>query len=167
MITGAKAMVEGLKEQGVDIIFGYPGATICPFYDELANDGSIQHILVRQEQNAGHMASGYARQSGYREDRRGIFDQRSRSDQSGYRYRHGVHGQHPCGRDYGTGSHCCSGKRRFPGSGYHGGLRAVRQTQLSGKRCYSDSPHHERSLSYRFHGKTGTGSDRCAERCSE
>ena len=64
MITGAKAMVEGLKEQGVDIIFGYPGATICPFYDELANDGSIQHILVRQEQNAGHMASGYARQSG-------------------------------------------------------------------------------------------------------
>ncbi len=64
MITGAKAMVDGLKEQGVDIMFGYPGATICPFYDELAKDGSIKHILVRQEQNAGHMASGYARKSG-------------------------------------------------------------------------------------------------------
>lgn len=64
MITGAKAMVEGLKEQGVDIIFGYPGATICPFYDELAKEKSIRHILVRQEQNAGHMASGYARKSG-------------------------------------------------------------------------------------------------------
>ncbi len=64
MITGAKAMVKGLKEQGVDIMFGYPGATICPFYDELAKDGTIRHILVRQEQNAGHMASGYARKSG-------------------------------------------------------------------------------------------------------
>lgn len=67
MMTGAQAMIKGLKEQGVDIIFGYPGATICPFYDELAkseNDGGIRHILVRQEQNAGHMASGYARRSG-------------------------------------------------------------------------------------------------------
>lgn len=64
MITGAMAMVNGLKEQGVDIIFGYPGATICPFYDELAKEPSIEHILVRQEQNAGHMASGYARKSG-------------------------------------------------------------------------------------------------------
>lgn len=67
MITGAQAMIKGLKEQDVDIIFGYPGATICPFYDELAkseNDGGIRHILVRQEQNAGHMASGYARKSG-------------------------------------------------------------------------------------------------------
>lgn len=67
MITGAQAMIKGLQEQGVDIVFGYPGATICPFYDELAkseNDGGIRHILVRQEQNAGHMASGYARRSG-------------------------------------------------------------------------------------------------------
>jgi acetolactate synthase-1/2/3 large subunit len=67
MITGAQAMIKGLKEQGVDIVFGYPGATICPFYDELAkseNSGDIRHILVRQEQNAGHMASGYARKTG-------------------------------------------------------------------------------------------------------
>ncbi len=69
MMTGAQAMIKGLKEQGVDMIFGYPGATICPFYDELAksendSDGGIKHILVRQEQNAGHMASGYARKSG-------------------------------------------------------------------------------------------------------
>lgn len=65
-ITGAQAMVKGLLEQGTDIIFGYPGATIAPFYDELAKEekkGSIRHILVRQEQNAGHMASGYARKS--------------------------------------------------------------------------------------------------------
>ncbi len=67
MMTGAEAMVKGLLEQNVDILFGYPGATICPFYDELAKEeqkGSIRHILVRQEQNAGHMASGYARRTG-------------------------------------------------------------------------------------------------------
>ena len=67
MITGAQAIIKGLLEQGTDIVFGYPGATICPFYDELAKseeEGGIRHILVRQEQNAGHMASGYARRSG-------------------------------------------------------------------------------------------------------
>ena len=65
MITGAQAMIKGLQEQNVDIVFGYPGATICPFYDELAKvKDSISHILVRQEQNAGHMASGYARRTG-------------------------------------------------------------------------------------------------------
>lgn len=65
IVTGARAMVMGLLEQGVDTIFGYPGATICPFYDEMAKESDkLQHILVRQEQNAGHMASGYARKTG-------------------------------------------------------------------------------------------------------
>ena len=63
MITGAQAMIKGLQEQGVDIIFGYPGATICPFYDELAKS-SIRHILVRQEQAAGFIAQGIARSTG-------------------------------------------------------------------------------------------------------
>ena len=64
MINGAQAMVECLKKEGVSVMFGYPGAVICPFYDAVYEDGSIEHILVRQEQNAGHEASGYARISG-------------------------------------------------------------------------------------------------------
>ena len=63
MITGAQAMVRCLEEEGVKAVFGYPGATICPFYDELRTS-KVRHVLVRQEQNAGHMASGYARASG-------------------------------------------------------------------------------------------------------
>ena len=63
MISGAKIMIECLEAEGVKTIFGYPGAAICPFYDALI-DSSICHILVRQEQNAGHAASGYARISG-------------------------------------------------------------------------------------------------------
>ncbi len=63
MISGAEIMVKCLESEGVSVIFGYPGAAICPFYDRLL-DSSIKHILVRQEQNAVHAASGYARSSG-------------------------------------------------------------------------------------------------------
>lgn len=62
MISGADIMVKCLQAEGVDTVFGYPGATICPFYDSLY-DSDIKHILVRQEQNAAHAASGYARAS--------------------------------------------------------------------------------------------------------
>ncbi len=63
MITVAKAMVRCLQEEGVTVAFGYPGAAICPFYDALS-ESTIRHILVRQEQNAGHEASGYAQVTG-------------------------------------------------------------------------------------------------------
>lgn len=63
-ITGARLMVELLEEYGVDIVFGYPGGAILPFYDELYKSTKIQHILVRHEQGAVHMAEGYARSTG-------------------------------------------------------------------------------------------------------
>ncbi len=62
-MTVAKAMTECLKAEGISTVFGYPGAAICPFYDELYNT-DIKHVLVRHEVNAGHAASGYARMSG-------------------------------------------------------------------------------------------------------
>ena len=60
MMTGAEVMVRCLEEEGITTVFGYPGVAICPFYDALY-DSNIKNILVRQEQNGGHMASGYAR----------------------------------------------------------------------------------------------------------
>lgn len=62
MIRGSEIIVKCLEKENVKAIFGYPGAAICPFYDALLNS-NIKHILVRQEQNAGHAASGYARAS--------------------------------------------------------------------------------------------------------
>lgn len=56
-------MVKCLENEGVSVTFGYPGAAICPFYDKLYHS-DIRHILVREEQNAAHAASGYARSSG-------------------------------------------------------------------------------------------------------
>lgn len=63
MIKAAEAMVKCLENEGVKVVFGYPGAAICPFYDELTHS-DIRHILVRREDNAGHAANGYARISG-------------------------------------------------------------------------------------------------------
>ena len=63
MMTGAAAMVRCLEAEGVQVLYGYPGAAICPFYDQLA-ESALHHVLVRTEQNAAHAASGYARISG-------------------------------------------------------------------------------------------------------
>ena len=64
-MNGAQAMIEVLREEGVDTIFGYPGGGIMPFYDELYKNGDrINHILVRHEQAAVHAAEGYARSCG-------------------------------------------------------------------------------------------------------
>lgn len=60
-MNGAEAMVNCLKQEGITTLFGYPGVAIAPFFDALYQDGSIRRILVRQEQAAGHAASGYAR----------------------------------------------------------------------------------------------------------
>ena len=63
-MNGAQALIESLLQEGVDHIFGYAGATICPAADALKEHPEIAYTLVRTEQNAGHMASGYARISG-------------------------------------------------------------------------------------------------------
>lgn len=63
MVSGAEIMVKCLENEDVKLVFGYPGAAICPFYDILFLS-PVRHILVREEQNAAHAASGYARASG-------------------------------------------------------------------------------------------------------
>lgn len=62
-MKACEAMVECLKAENIKVVYGYPGAAICPFYDSLMDSG-IRHVLVRHEANAGHEASGYARISG-------------------------------------------------------------------------------------------------------
>jgi len=63
-MTGAKALMESLKAEGVKHIFGIPGGAILPIYDALYDEREIRHILVRHEQGAAHAADGYARASG-------------------------------------------------------------------------------------------------------
>ncbi len=63
-MTGAQALIESLRREGVEVIFGYPGGSLLPIYDVLYDTKDIRHILVRHEQGAAHAADGYARASG-------------------------------------------------------------------------------------------------------
>ncbi|AML52493.1 acetolactate synthase 3 large subunit [Falsihalocynthiibacter arcticus] len=63
-MTGAEMIVQALRDQGVDTVFGYPGGAVLPIYDAIFQQNDIQHILVRHEQGAVHAAEGYARSTG-------------------------------------------------------------------------------------------------------
>ncbi len=63
-MTGAEMVVQALKDNGVDTIFGYPGGAVLPIYDEIFQQENVEHVLVRHEQGAGHAAEGYARSTG-------------------------------------------------------------------------------------------------------
>jgi len=62
--SGAEILLRALREQGVEVVFGYPGGAVLPIYDAIYQQNSIRHILVRHEQAAVHAAEGYARSTG-------------------------------------------------------------------------------------------------------
>nr|WP_281175853.1 acetolactate synthase 3 large subunit [Ahrensia marina] len=63
-MTGAAMVLQALRDNGVEHIFGYPGGAVLPIYDEIFQQDDIEHVLVRHEQGAGHAAEGYARSTG-------------------------------------------------------------------------------------------------------
>lgn len=63
-MTGSEVVLRALVEQGVEVVFGYPGGAVLPLYDAFFKQNSIRHILVRHEQGAVHAAEGYARSTG-------------------------------------------------------------------------------------------------------
>ncbi len=63
-LAGKQIIVEALKREGVDVIFGYPGGAIIDIYDTLYQQTDVKHVLVRHEQGAAHAADGYARSTG-------------------------------------------------------------------------------------------------------
>ncbi len=64
ILTGAEIVVRCLVDQGVDVLFGYPGGAVLPIYDALFHEPRLHHVLVRHEQGAAHAAEGYARSTG-------------------------------------------------------------------------------------------------------
>src|ERR671925_1298644 len=63
-LSGAEIVIKALVDQGVDVVFGYPGGAVLPIYDSLFKQNAVKHILVRQEGGAVHAAEGYARSTG-------------------------------------------------------------------------------------------------------
>jgi len=64
MMPGAEVLLKALEDEGVEVVFGYPGGAVLPIYDALFKNNKIRHILVRHEQAAVHAAEGYARSTG-------------------------------------------------------------------------------------------------------
>ena len=98
-LTGAEIVIECLKEQGVDTVFGYPGGAILNVYDELyKHSNEIRHILTSHEQGASHAADGYARSTG----KVGVClcNQRTGCNQSGNRNRNRIYGFCSDGSNY-------------------------------------------------------------------
>ena len=89
-LTGSQVIIECLKEQGVDTVFGYPGGAILNVYDELYKHPEIKHVLTSHEQGASHAADGYARASG----KTGVVlaYKRTGGDKSGHRNFDSIHG---------------------------------------------------------------------------
>src|SRR5262250_2502393 len=63
-MPGAQMVIRALVDQGVDVVFGYPGGAVLPIYDELFKQNALRHVLVRHEQGAVHAAEGFARSTG-------------------------------------------------------------------------------------------------------
>ena len=63
-MSGSAMVIKALVDQGVDVVFGYPGGAVLPIYDALHEQNQLRHILVRHEQAAVHAAEGYARSTG-------------------------------------------------------------------------------------------------------
>ncbi|KIE91128.1 putative acetolactate synthase [Actinobacillus pleuropneumoniae] len=63
-LSGAEMVVQSLKDEGVEYVFGYPGGSVLDIYDAIHTLDNINHVLVRHEQAAVHMADGYARSTG-------------------------------------------------------------------------------------------------------
>ncbi len=63
-MTGAEMVIAALQDQGAEVLFGYPGGSVLPIYDEIFKQEKVRHVLVRHEQGAVHAAEGYARSTG-------------------------------------------------------------------------------------------------------
>ena len=121
-LSGAEIIIECLKEQKVDTIFGFPGGAVIHIYDALFKDGAINHVLTAHEQGASHAADGYARASG----KVGVCLATSGPGryEPGHRYSHGIYGFHPHGGHYGKHPGKTSGQGQLPGSGHTGNNHA-------------------------------------------
>ncbi len=131
VMSGARMVVQALKDQGVDTVFGYPGGAVLPIYDEIFQQNDIRHILVRHEQGAVHMAEGYARSTG----KPGVVLVTSGPGATNAVTgpRRCADGFDPARRPLGSGPHLHDRHRRLPGGRYGGHHPPLHQAQLAGE----------------------------------
>mgnify|MGYP000149280963 CR=1 FL=1 len=164
-LTGSEIVIECLKEQGVDTVFGYPGGTILNIYDELyKHSDEIHHILTSHEQGAAHAADGYARSTG----KVGVCFATSGPGATNL-----VTGIATAFMDsVPVVAVTCNvgvpllGKRQFPGSRYCRNRYADYKTQLYRKRCYKTCKNTQTCVCDCKKWQTRTGPSRYYKRCN-
>ena len=131
-MTGAEMVIQALKDQGVDTIFGYPGGAVLPIYDEIIQQDGLEHILVRHEQGAGHAAEGYARSTG----KPGIALVTSGPGATNMvtALTDAMLDSIPLGLHFRPGSNASDRQRRLPGMRHRRHHAALHQAQLAGSK---------------------------------
>ena len=132
------ALMECLKAEGVDVVFGLPGGANLPTYDAFY-DAGIRHVLVRHEAGGGHAAEGYAQ--GDRQGRRRAGDVRPRRDEPRHADRRRDDGLGPAGLHHRPGAHRAARHRWLPGDRLHRHHDADRQALLPGPARARDPAH--------------------------
>ena len=160
-MTGAEMVVEALKDQGVEMVFGYPGGAVLPIYDAIFHQNKLRHILVRHEQGAAHAAEGYARSTG----KVGVVLVTSgpgaTNAVTGPDRR--AHGFDPDGLHHRPGADPSDRLRRFPGMRHDRHHAQLHQAQLSRAPHRGPAAHPARGVLYRLARPAGSGRRRHPE----
>ena len=157
-MSGADILVEALIDQGVEVVFGYPGGAVLPIYDALFKQKRIRHILVRHEQArdpCGRRLCPLDRQA-----RRGARHLRPRRDQCGHRHHRRVDGFDPDGRHHRPGRDAPDRHRRVSGSRHGRHHAPLHQAQLSGEDRPKLGARDSRGVPDRHHRPPRPGGDR-------
>ena len=156
-MKGSEAIVKALQDEGCDVIFGYPGGVVIPFYDALM-DSDLRHLLVRHEQGAAHAADGYARATG----KVGVCIATSGPgrDQPGHRHRQRLPRLDPDRRHHRPGQERPHRHRRLPGGRHDRHHAADRQALLPRAGRRRAAADHPRGVPHRRDRATGPGAHR-------
>ena len=160
-MTGAEMVVEALKDQGVEMVFGYPGGAVLPIYDAIFHQNKLRHILVRHEQGAGHAAEGYARSTGkvgvlLVTSGPGATNAITGADRC-------AHGLDSAGLHHRPGADPSDRLRRLPGMRHDRHHPQLHQAQLSRAPRRGSAAHPARGLLYRFARPARPGGRRHSE----
>ena len=160
-MTGAEIVIQALADQGVEVIFGYPGGAVLPIYDEIFKQSGIKHYLVRHEQGATHMAEGYARSSG----KVGVVLVTSGPGATNAvtGLTDALDGFDPARLHLGPGFNRAYRLGRLPGMRHGRHYPALHQAQLPCEGCERSRPHLARGVLCRAERPSGAGADRHPE----
>ena len=160
-ISGAEIVIKALVDQGVDVVFGYPGGAVLPIYDALFKQNSLRHILVRHEAGRGPRRRGLCPLD--RQGRRRAGDQRARRDQCGHRPDRRADGFGADRLPDRPGADASDRQRRVPGGRHDRHHPSLHQAQLSGQGRERSGAHDARGVLCRAQRPARPGGGRSAQ----